>query len=92
MKEKNSSWRYQAVYIEHNTDEPEKTLEFSICEVYLDKDDKLEMWTESRQISPMGDTIDELLGDLQLMIDDVRNWKPVGFNSLSVGMAFEREQ
>lgn len=89
---KKSCWRYQAVFIERETAENEKALEYSICEVYLDKDEKLEMWTENYQISPHGDTVDELLGDLQYMIDDARKWKPVNFNSLQVGMTFEKAE
>jgi hypothetical protein len=87
---KDNGWRYQAVYIERDADENEKILEFSICEVYLDKDGKLKMWTESHRMSPYGETIDELIGDLQFMIDDVRKWQPVPFNSMQVGMDFER--
>ena len=89
---KKSGWRYQAVYIEHDTADKEKTADFSICEVYLDKDGKLEMWTESHKMSPHGETLEELAEDLQFMTDDVRKWKPVPFNSLQVGMNFERAE
>ena len=89
-KIKNDGWRYQAVYNEYDTDETEKSSEYSVCEVYLDKDGKLTAWTEDNQMSPYGETLDELLGDLQYMIDDVRKWKPVPFASLKIGMTFEQ--
>ena len=44
-KSKNGGWRYQVVYIEHGNGDNEGIVEFSICEVYLDKDGKLEMWS-----------------------------------------------
>jgi len=89
---KQDGWRYQAVYVERNIEENEKSLEFSICEVYLDKDGKLEMWTEDSKMSPFGNSIDELTNDLQFMINDVQKWKPVPFNSLQVGMDFKRTE
>ena len=91
-KDKNSSWRYQSVYIERDAGNDEKALEFSICEIYLDKDGKLETWTENSKMSPFGDTVEELLGDLQFMIDDVRKWKAVPFDSMQVGMSFEKTE
>ena len=87
MSKKSASWRYQPVYREYDTG----TKEYSICEVYLDKNEKLEMWTENYSIAPFGSgNIDDLIGDLELMIDDARKWKPVSFNSLTKGMIFER--
>ena len=91
-KNKKSSWRYQAVYIERDIGKNEKYLEYSICEVYLDKDGKLEMWTEDHKMSPYGNTLKELKGDLKFMLDDVRKWKPVDFNSLQVGITFKRKK
>ncbi|MCL2591969.1 MAG: hypothetical protein FWD82_01265 [Defluviitaleaceae bacterium] len=83
-------WRYQAVYTSNNSDNNETSKEYSLCEVYLDKDGKLESWTESRFMSPMGYTVDELMGDLQIMLDDAAKWKPVEFESMQVGMCFQR--
>ena len=85
MKRK-GAWRYQAVYVTPNDD----VIEYSICEVYLDKDDNLEAWTENFNISPSGNTIEELVGDIQLMLGDAKKWKAVPFDSLCVGMNFER--
>lgn len=71
------------------------TFECSICEVYLDKNGKLEAWTESKEMSPYGwgysekEAFDEMLSGLQLMLNDVQKWKPVPFESLFIGMEFE---
>jgi len=89
-KERISSWRYQAVYVVYNGKEDELDREYSICEVYLDKDDKLEMWTENFRKGPYGSSFDSLIKDIQLMMDDVRKWKAVPFKSLKEGMVFER--
>ena len=66
LQNDNRSWRYQTVYTKVN----EELLDFSICKVYLDKDSKLEMWAEQSAVSPSGDTLEELFGDLQFMLDD----------------------
>ncbi|MDR2598860.1 MAG: hypothetical protein LBC73_01125 [Oscillospiraceae bacterium] len=90
-KMQNSSfWRYQAVYIEHISDKNEKTREYSICEVYLNKKEKLYAWTESIAMYPHGESFSELCGDLKFMYDDTKKWKPVAFNSLCVGMKFKK--
>ena len=83
------TWRYQAVYIEnHNGNK-----EYSICEVYLDDDGKLDSWTESHRIHPFGsETLNELINDLQRMMDDANRWKPVPTNKLQVGMTFEQSE
>ena len=85
------SWRYQAVYIEYG-DGRAIDKEYSICEVYLDKDDKLRTWTENCHISAGGYNLAGLIGSLQLMMNDVHYWKPVPFNSLKPGMVFERAE
>ena len=82
------TWRYQAVYLERDMGEKE----YSICEIYLDKNGKLEAWTENHQMSPYGFTLKELRGDLRIMMKDVRKWKPVDFNSLQIGMTFKRRK
>jgi hypothetical protein len=70
-RKKDGCWRYQAVYIEREIGENEKVKEYSICEIYLDKDEKLEMWTENPSIAPYGLSYDELIGSLHLMLEDV---------------------
>ena len=86
----NGSWRYQIVYVEHSNDDGDKSCVFSICEIYLDKYGKLEAWTENPQMKPYGETLDELIGDLQMMLDDAHKWEPVSFSSLKTGMTFKR--
>jgi len=89
-KKNNAAWRYQAVYVERDNGDNKKTKEFSICEIYLDTNGHLETWTESHKMTPYGESLDELLSDLEMMMEDVRNWKPVQFDALEVGMGFER--
>ena len=84
-------WRYQAVYVERKHEEGESTKEYSMCEVYLDKNGKLEAWTESKSIAPYGESIDELNNDIQLMLNDLSKWTAVAFDSLYVGMEFKNE-
>ena len=91
-KNKSGSWRYQAVYIEHDTGKNKKDREYSICEIYLDKDGRLENWTESPSIAPGGVTFEELTGDIRFMLDDVSKWEAVAFESLRVGMTIEENK
>ena len=83
-------WRYQAVYSESSNEMGETYCSFTICEIYLDKDGRLTAWTENPSIAASGETPDELTRDLQLMLNDTTKWKPVLFESLQVGMVFER--
>ena len=89
-KDKNCFWRYQVVYDKTIDGLNEDNFAYTICEVYLDDDGKLECWTEGKSIAPYGESIDELNSDLQMMQRDLATWKPVPFDSLSVGMTFER--
>jgi len=91
-KNENCSWRYQTVYIEHGTSDDEITREYTLCEVYLDKDGKLEGSTENHAMSPMGDSVDELIGTLQIMLEDAAKWEPVEFESMQVGMTFRKKE
>lgn len=88
----NGGWRYQAVYAENNNEMGGTYCGYTICEVYLDKDGSLETWTEKSSIAPSGETVDELTNDLQLMLNDIAEWKPVPFESLYIGMVFERNE
>jgi len=92
MSRKKSGWRYQAVYIERDVGEDEKAKEYSICEIYIDKDGKLEMWTENPRIAPYGLSDIELAEGLRLMLEDIGIWKAVAFDSLCVGMTFEKRK
>jgi len=77
------------VYIKRDIGENEKARDYSICEVYLDKDGKLEKWTESPSIAPVGATFKELTEDIRFMLDDVSKWEAVAFESLRVGIMFK---
>jgi hypothetical protein len=85
-------WRYQAVRVTYREypDDPE----LIIIEVYLDRaDDRLCAWcAEPVGRRPSGETIDELIADLTRMLRDAREWEPVDFDDLRVGMRFERAE
>lgn len=88
------TWRYQPVYQHHTHQAPgetEPTTEtvYSVCEVYFDDDGALEMWTANPSMTPQGETIEELQGDLQHMLDDAKRWQPVNFDDLKPGMKLE---
>lgn len=79
------SWRYQPVW----RDDPGGRC-YSICELHFDADDKLKAWTESAEMWPSGETIEELASDLVRMYVDCASWAPVAFESLAVGMTFNK--
>jgi len=85
-------WRYQAVGVDNPAypDDPE----YLIIEVHLSRaDDRLCSWSaEPASKRPGGDTYAELLDDLMRMLQDAREWKPVAFDDLRVGMQFERAE
>ena len=81
-------WRYQAVRVKYREypDDPE----LIIIEVYLDRaDDPLCAWSaEAVGKRPSG----ELIENLMRRVRDTREWKPVDFADLRVGMRFERAE
>ena len=83
-------WRYQTVRVNYREypDDPE----LIIIEVYLNRaDDSLCAWNaEPVGKRPSGETIEELIEELTRMLRDAREWKPVDFDDLRVGMRFER--
>ena len=83
-------WRYQTVRVNYAEypDDPELV----IIEVCLDRgDDSLCAWSEEPVGKrPSGETIEELIEDLTRMLRDAREWEPVDFDDLRVGMQFER--
>ena len=80
-------WRYQVVY---TINEYNKEREYSLCEVYLDENEKLEMWTENHAMRPYGDNEKELIEDLKIMLSDAKKWEAVPFQSLETGMTFRK--
>jgi len=83
-------WRYQAVYSKNQNSLGGTYNAYTICEIYLDVNGKLKSWTENNAIPPSGETIEELIDDINLILEDVSKWKPVPFESLKVGMTFEQ--
>ena len=85
-------WRYQSVRVHYREypDDPELV----IIEVYIDRaDGSLCAWSaEPVGKRPSGETIEELIEDLTRMLRDAREWKPVDFDDLRVGMRFERAE
>ena len=92
INKQNTTWRYQAVFGENENDFDGTCNVYTICEVYLDADGKLEFWTESEAIAASGETIEELTADLQLMLKDISTWQPIHFDSLEIGMTFEKRR
>ena len=81
-------WRYQAVYRKIGKGDSER-IEYSICEVYLDNAGKLEGSTESPSMTPYGESLSELIGDMKMMLADAEKWKAVDFDKMQAGMSFE---
>jgi hypothetical protein len=85
-------WRYQTVRVSYPEyqDDPELVM----IEVYLDRaDGALYAWSaEPVGKHPSGEIIEELIEDLTRMLRDAREWKPVDFDDLRVGMRFERTE
>jgi hypothetical protein len=85
-------WRYQAVRVDYPAypDDPE----YLVIEVCLSRaNNRLCSWSaEPASKRPSGDTYAELLDDLMRMLQDAREWKPVAFDDLRVGMRFERAE
>ena len=85
-------WRYQPVRVNYPEypDDPELIM----IEVYLDRaNDSLCVWSaELAGKRPSGETIEELIEDLTRMLRDAREWKPVDFDDLRVGMRFDRAE
>lgn len=77
------SWRYQPVIIGEGEDAV-----VVLCEVYFDKNGKLEMWTQEPRMSPQGSDVLELSGDLMRMYVDTLSWFPEPFDNLHIGMTF----
>lgn len=82
-------WRYQTVRVSYREypDDPE----LIIIEVYVDgADGSLCAWNaEPIGKRPSGETLEELIEDLTRMLRDAREWVPVDFDDLRVGMRFE---
>lgn len=80
-----TAWRYQPVW----KDFGEQRV-YSLCEVYIDADGKLESWTDDPAMIPQGEEPDELRMDLTHMLMDSMRWVPVAVDTLTVGMTFQR--
>ena len=79
------TWRYQVVWTEEGGERI-----YSVCEVYLDEDGRLDSWTTDPVMRPIGEDRDDLEWTLVAMLADTGEWAPVNFASLKVGMVFER--
>lgn len=80
------TWRYQPVFTVTRGEHV-----YSVCEVYFDEHERLKQWTTNPSMHPQGETCEELMGDLTMMVDAVIRWEPVAFESLMVGMTFARK-
>ena len=85
------TWRYQAVWHEHDDGRAdEKDRAYSLCEVYLNEDGRLDSWTMNPAIAPGSDTWEGLQRDIGRMYEDCWNWEPVAVADLHAGMTFKR--
>ena len=80
--EKIDGWHYLPVYKTVNG-----VKQYSVCEVYVDEAGKCITNTDSG-IEPGGWDHKELVGDLELMLKDIRRYKPVEFNAVKPGVKF----
>ncbi len=62
----------------------------SMCEVYLDDQDRLVNWTEELAVAPVGNDVEDLCLSMARMWVDAMCWVPVPSDSLAVGMEFSR--
>ncbi len=76
-----STWHYLPVLTER-----EGSVEYTLCEVYLDDEGCVESWTMNHSIAASGETPNQLRADLEFMLNDLARWKPVRFAELTVGM------
>lgn len=82
------TWRYQVVWTEHKVlDEIERV--YSLCEVYLDKAERLTKWSDPGMF-PTGGDLADLRGTLIHMLTEAYRYKPVRCDELKEGMKFER--
>ena len=82
-----TTWRYQPIYtiVDENTDERW----YSIIEVYFDENGRLDSWTMTQEVAPTGDTNEDLIEDLEMMLRDARKWKPVLYTDITNDTIFE---
>jgi len=78
------------VFSEHQNSVGGTYKAYTICEIYLDTNGRLEGWTDCKAMAPNGETIEELTDDLKMMLKDISAWKPVSYDSLTAGMTFEQ--
>ena len=77
-------WHYLTVYRDHGEER-----HFSLCEVYLDDQGKLDFWVPNPEMSPGGEDITSLTRTLGLMLLDAQAWEPVRFDDLKVGLRLQ---
>lgn len=79
-----STWHYLPIFVERDG-----SIEYSVCEVYLNDDGCVASWTEGSSIAASGESAEELRADLGHMLNDVSRWEPVRFSDLAGGMRVE---
>lgn len=85
-----SKWRYQPVY----SDDPSGRSYFLIEVHFPDSSDELGGWTDMEGApaphGPMGNSIEDLTGEIARMLVDAFRWVPVEYDKLKTGMIFQR--
>jgi hypothetical protein len=77
-------WHYLTVYRDRGDERY-----FSLCQVHLDEEGKLDFWVPDPEASPGGDDSRSLARTLGLMMLGARAWKPVRFEDLKPGMTLQ---
>jgi hypothetical protein len=79
-------WRYQPVW----TGQTEEERVYSVCEVYLDRENKLMLWAKDPAAAPVGEDGKDLLVAIAQMRRDCLEWEPVDHEKLETGQEFRR--
>ena len=90
QKTMKSRWHYLPVYEENIDRDGVKHVDYSICEVYLDDSGLIDYWNAKPSLQRCGDSVEELVDRLELMLADTRKWEPVEYESLVSGMKLKK--
>lgn len=74
---KNMTWNYRIIKYDTN-----KNIVYRIHEVFYDEKGKIEGFTEDA-VFAQGETVDELISDLQMMINDAKKYPILSLKELN---------
>lgn len=82
-------WNYRIFKVLEDYGDKHKSFSYSIHEVYYDDDGTISAWTE-REISPYGETFDEISKNIEMMASSLS--KPVLFLDRLSGQVIEESK